>query len=132
MSQVKTKNEVYKCAVCGNVVEVNHAGGGELVCCDQPMDLLKENTEDAATEKHVPVIEKVDNKIKVKIGEVEHPMEDKHYIEWIELLINGKSYRQFLEPGQKPEAVFTVEASSQVIARAYCNLHGLWKAETSL
>jgi len=122
------KLQVYKCMVCGNIVEVLHGGAGELVCCGQPMELLDEKTADAATEKHVPVIEKVDGGIKVKVGSVPHPMEDKHYIEWIELLADGKAYRQFLNPGDAPEAVFTIEADS-VSAREHCNVHGLWKGE---
>ena len=121
------KLEIYKCEVCGNIVEVIHGGAGELVCCGQPMNLMTENTVDAAKEKHVPVIEKVEGGIKVKVGEVSHPMEDKHYIEWIELIADGKAYRQFLNPGDTPEAVFNVDAA-QVSAREYCNLHGLWKA----
>lgn len=121
------RNEVYKCEVCGNIVEVLHAGGGELVCCGQPMVLQAENTVDAAKEKHVPVIEKVDGGVKVKVGEVAHPMADDHYIEWIEIIADGKTVRQFLNPGETPEATFTVTAN-QVTARAYCNLHGFWKA----
>lgn len=121
------KLEVYKCEVCGNIVEVLHGGAGELVCCGQPMVLLAENTEDAATEKHVPVIEKVDGGIKVKVGDVAHPMEEKHYIEWIEVIADGKAYRQFLNPGEAPEAVFNIEADN-VAAREYCNVHGHWKA----
>jgi len=119
--------EIYKCDVCGNIVEVLHGGAGKLVCCGQPMKLFRENTVDAAKEKHVPVIEKVSDGIKVKVGSVAHPMEEKHYIEWIELLADGKAYRQFLKPGQVPQAVFQVNAS-QVTAREYCNLHGLWRA----
>ena len=119
--------EVYKCNLCGNIVEVLHAGAGELVCCGQPMECLKENTVDAAKEKHVPVIEKIDGGVKVKVGSVAHPMEEKHYIEWIEIVADGKAYRQFLKPGQAPEATFMVEAAS-ITAREYCNLHGLWKA----
>ena len=121
------KLEVYKCEVCGNIVEVLHGGDGELVCCGQPMTLLTANTVDAAKEKHVPVIEKVAGGYKVKVGAVAHPMEEKHYIEWIELIAGDKAYRQFLKPGDAPEAFFAVEAS-QVTAREYCNLHGLWKA----
>jgi superoxide reductase len=120
------KNEVYKCALCGNIVEVLHTGAGELVCCGQPMDLMSENTVDAAKEKHVPVISKVANGYKVMVGSVPHPMEEKHWIEWIELIADGKVYRQNLAPGMAPEAVFCVEAA-QVTAREYCNLHGLWK-----
>ncbi len=122
------KLEIYKCDVCGNMVEVVHGGKGQLVCCGEPMTLLKENTTDAATEKHVPVIEKVDGGYKVKVGSVPHPMEEKHYIEWIELLAGEKSYRKFLEPGQTPEAVFHIEAE-KASAREYCNIHGLWKGE---
>ncbi len=120
--------QIYKCEVCGNIVEIIHEGEGELVCCDQPMKLMEENTTDAALEKHVPVIEKTDDGIKVKVGSVPHPMQEEHYIEWIELIADGQAYRQFLNPGQEPEAVFHIEAQS-VTAREYCNLHGLWKSE---
>lgn len=120
--------EVYKCSVCGNIVEVLHAGPGELVCCGKGMQLLAENTVDAAKEKHVPVIEIGADSITVKVGGVAHPMEEKHYIEWIELIADGKSYRQFLKPGEKPEAVFPISAK-QVTAREYCNLHGHWAAK---
>ncbi len=120
--------EIYKCEHCGNIVEVVHEAGGQLVCCGEPMKLVTENTVDAAREKHVPVIEKVSEGYKVKIGSVAHPMEEKHYIEWIELVADGKAYRQFLKPGDPPEAVFCISAS-QVTAREYCNLHGLWKKE---
>ncbi len=120
------KLEIYKCEVCGNIVEVVHGGKGELVCCGQPMKLFKENTVDAAKEKHVPVVEKTAEGYLVKVGEVAHPMEDKHYIEWIELIADGKAYRQFLEPGGAPEAVFKIDAD-QVSVREYCNIHGLWK-----
>ena len=118
--------EIYKCSVCGNIVEVVHGGAGELVCCGKPMKMLAENTEDAAQEKHVPVIEKVDGGYKVKVGSAAHPMEEKHYIEWIELLADGKAYREFLKPGGAPEAVFHV-AAEEVTASELCNLHGLWK-----
>lgn len=120
------KLEIYKCAKCGNIVEVLHGGIGQLVCCGEPMKLLDEKTADAATEKHVPVIEKIDAGYKVKVGSVPHPMLEEHYIQWIELLADGKAYRQFLEPGNQPEAVFNVEADS-VSAREHCNVHGLWK-----
>ena len=119
--------EVYKCQVCGNIVQVLFGGDGSLVCCDQPMMLLVENTVDAAKEKHVPVIEKIPGGVKVKVGSVAHPMEEKHYIQWIEIIADGKSYHQFLKPGQPPEATFNVTAD-QITAREYCNLHGLWKA----
>ncbi len=120
------KKQVYKCDICGNIVEVLHEGGGTLVCCNQDMRLFKENTTDAATEKHVPVIEKVEGGYMVKVGEVAHPMEDKHWIEWIELMADGVSCRKFLKPGDKPEAFFATPAT-EVSAREYCNLHGLWK-----
>ena len=121
------KLQIYKCEVCGNIVEMLHAGVGELVCCGQPMILFKENTTDASKEKHVPVIEKTAAGIKVKVGSVAHPMEEKHYIEWIEVIADGKAYRKFLNPGEAPEATFELKAE-KVTAREYCNLHGLWKA----
>ena len=120
--------QIYKCEVCGNMVEIIHEGAGELVCCDQPMKLMEENTTDAALEKHVPVIEKTEDGIKVKVGSVPHPMQEEHYIEWIELIADGRAYRQFLSPGEEPEAVFSIEGQS-ITAREYCNLHGLWKSE---
>jgi superoxide reductase len=121
------KLQIYKCEVCGNIVEMLHAGQGELVCCGQPMKQFVENTVDAAKEKHVPVIEKTASGYKVKVGSVAHPMEEKHHIEWIELIADGKTFRQALQPGDAPEAVFAVEGE-EVSARAMCNLHGLWKA----
>jgi superoxide reductase len=122
------KNEVYKCPLCGNIVEVLHAGAGELVCCGQAMDQMTENTVDAAQEKHVPVITKESNGYRVVVGSVPHPMEDKHWIEWIELVADGKVYRQSLNPGDTPEAFFCVEAD-EITAREYCNLHGHWSAK---
>ena len=119
--------EVYKCDVCGNIVEILVGGKGQLVCCNQPMKQMVENTVDAAKEKHVPVIEKKPNGITVKVGSVAHPMEEKHYIQFIELIVDGKVCRQYLSPGQAPEAFFAVTGSN-VAAREYCNLHGLWKA----
>ncbi len=119
--------QVYKCETCGNIVEVLHGGKGDLVCCGQPMKLFTENTVDAAKEKHVPVIEKTADGYKVTVGAVAHPMEEKHYIEWIELVVDGKAYRQFLQPGQAPEATFCIKAE-KVTAREYCNIHGLWRA----
>jgi len=120
--------QIYKCGVCGNIVEVVYGSTGELVCCGQPMELLDEKTADAATEKHVPVIEKINGAYKVTVGSTLHPMEEKHYIEWIELLTDGKAYRQFLNPGDAPEATFDVKADS-VSAREYCNVHELWKGD---
>lgn len=119
--------DIYKCGVCGNMVEAVHIGGGSLSCCSQPMTQMVENTVDASKEKHVPVIEKTAKGFLVKVGAVEHPMEEKHFIQWISLIADGKEYIQHLKPGQKPEAEFQVEAKS-VTAREYCNLHGLWKA----
>jgi superoxide reductase len=119
--------EVYKCDICGNIVEVLHGGHGELSCCGQPMNQLVENTVDAAKEKHVPVVEKIAGGVKVKVGDVAHPMEEKHWIEWVQIIADGKSYRQFLNPGEAPEATFNVSADD-ITAREYCNLHGLWKA----
>jgi superoxide reductase len=124
---VKENLEIFKCEICGNIVEVVHVGGGDLVCCGQPMKLLQENTTDASKEKHVPVIEKTADGIKVKVGSAPHPMEDKHFIEWVQVIIDGKSYRQFLKPGGTPEAVFKIDGAN-ITAREYCNLHGLWKA----
>jgi superoxide reductase len=117
--------DVYRCDTCGNMVEVLFSGGGELSCCGKPMTLLSENTTDASQEKHVPVIEKVPGGWKVTVGAAPHPMEEKHYIQWIELLADGISFRKFLKPGDRPEAVFNVSAE-EVSAREYCNLHGLW------
>lgn len=122
------KNGIYKCDVCGNIVEVLHTGGGDLVCCGQPMKYFEANTVDAAKEKHVPVIEKTANGFKVMVGSVAHPMEEKHYIEFIEVMADGKVYRQDLAPGQKPEAEFCIKAD-KIVAREYCNIHGLWKAD---
>lgn len=122
------KLEIYKCELCGNIVEVVHGGAGELVCCNQPMQLLAENTVDAAKEKHVPVIEKTADGTKVTVGSVPHPMEEKHHIEWIEIIAEGNAYRHFLAPGDKPEACFPA-FSGAVTAREYCNLHGLWASK---
>ncbi len=121
--------QVYKCEVCGNIVEVLHEGVGELVCCGEPMKLLVEGAVDAAKEKHVPVIEKTAGGTKVKVGSAPHPMEEKHFIEWIEVIADGKAYRQFLKPGEAPEAIFNIDAK-QLTAREHCNIHGLWKAES--
>jgi len=118
---------VYKCEVCGNIVEVVHAAAGALVCCGKKMTLLEPGTTDAAQEKHVPVVEKTDSGIKVKVGSVAHPMEEKHYIEWIEIITDGRACRLFLKPGDAPEAAFNAKQDA-VTVRAYCNLHRLWQA----
>lgn len=120
------RSELYKCEICGNIVEILHTGATSLVCCGQEMKLLVENTTDAATEKHVPVIEKIEGGYKITIGEVEHPMTEDHYIEWIQLLTENEVYSKFLNPGEKPEAVFKTNAL-KVTTREYCNLHGNWK-----
>lgn len=122
------KLEIYRCNVCGNIIEVFQAGGGTLVCCGEDMQLLSENTVDASKEKHVPVIEKGDGKVTVKVGSVPHPMEEAHFIQWIEVIDGDRILRQELKPGQAPEATFCVSGTS-VVAREYCNLHGHWKAE---
>lgn len=123
-SQVK----VFKCNTCGNIVEVVHDGGGTLVCCGQPMEAVVENTTEAATEKHIPEVTAIDDGYKVTVGSVAHPMEDKHYIEWIELIVDDTTIlRKHLAPGEPPEAIFKISGNS-VKARAYCNLHGLWSA----
>jgi len=121
------KYEVYKCEICGNIIEVFHSGRGTLKCCGKAMSLLATNTEDAAEEKHVPVMKKSDGEIKVSVGEFPHPMEEKHYIEWVEIIADGKLSVEFLKPGQKPDAIFCSNASD-IKVRAYCNLHGLWRA----
>lgn len=125
MTKIK---QIYKCEICGNIVEVLHEGTGELVCCGKPMVLQKENTVDASTEKHVPVIEKDGQGVIVKVGSVEHPMTEEHHIEWIEISTEKGSSKKFLKPGDPPRAVFPVKAE-KITARAYCNLHGLWKSK---
>ena len=124
-----TKNlEIYKCSVCGNIVETVHTGDGQLACCNQPMNLMTENTVEASREKHIPVLARSERGLNVKVGSVVHPMEEKHYIEWIEVITpSGRACRQFLKPGQAPEATFKTE-EADVTVREYCNLHGLWKA----
>jgi superoxide reductase len=121
------KMGVYKCAICGNIVETLHEGKGDLICCGEPMKLMDENTVDASKEKHVPVIEKGEHSLKIRVGAVPHPMEEKHYIEWVEVLDGQKAYMEFLTPGDAPEVTFDFKPGD-VIARAYCNLHGQWKA----
>ncbi|MFC1594938.1 desulfoferrodoxin [Patescibacteria group bacterium] len=123
------QKQIYKCSACGNIVEVLHAGEDTLTCCNKLMQLIKEKTQDEGLEKHVPVIEKTEKGILVKVGATPHPMEEMHYIEWIEIIVNGESCRKFLKPGDKPEAEFQIDADiDQVTAREYCNLHGLWKS----
>lgn len=119
--------QIYKCEVCGNIVEVLHEGKGELVCCGKPMVLQVENTVDAAVEKHVPVVEIQEDGVLVKVGEVAHPMTEEHYIEWVQVIAGDRSYRIFLKPGIDPQGKFTVPREG-ITAREYCNLHGLWKS----
>lgn len=119
--------QVYKCEICGNIVEILHAGGGKLVCCGTPMELLEDNTVDAATEKHVPVVKRVDNGIEVTVGSVDHPMEETHFIEWIQVISQGNIQRVFLKPGDEPRAFFKGDFD-QITVKEYCNLHGLWRS----
>jgi superoxide reductase len=121
------RTQVYKCDVCGNIVEMLHEGAGELICCGQPMKLMAENTVEASKEKHIPVVEKTAAGIKVMVGSVAHPMEEKHYIEWIEVQAGNQLFRQNLKPGENPEANFKITAD-KITVRAYCNIHGLWKS----
>lgn len=123
------KLELYKCSVCGNLIEVFQAGGGTLVCCGQEMALLSENSVDASKEKHVPVIEKGEGKVTIKVGSVPHPMEEAHFIQWIEVIDGNRILRQELKPGDAPEATFCCNKSDSITVREYCNLHGQWKAE---
>ncbi|RLF22552.1 MAG: desulfoferrodoxin [Thermoprotei archaeon] len=118
---------IYKCNVCGNIVEVVHEGKGQLVCCGQSMQLLEEKTAEPGKEKHAPVLEVSGDTVVVKVGSVQHPMEEGHYIEWIEVSTDGEAYRKYLKPGDKPEASFKLKAE-KLTARAYCNMHGLWRS----
>lgn len=120
------RSEIYKCLVCGNIVEVLHTGVGQLVCCGQPMQLQKENSVDAAQEKHVPIVKIDSDTISVNVGEIDHPMEEAHYIEWVELVCKSNVCRVELKPGDKPHATFK-KCCEDFTIRAYCNLHGLWK-----
>ncbi len=124
---MSAKNDVYKCNLCGNIVQYLHPAGGELTCCGEAMQYLKENDTDAATEKHVPVIEAISEGVKVTVGSVAHPMEDDHYIEWIEIVNGDYVNRKYLKPGDKPEAEFYVKMSDKLVVREYCNKHGHWK-----
>lgn len=119
------RSQVYKCEICGNIVEILHEGVGELVCCAQPTKLLEEKVEEQGKEKHLPVVEKSETRIKIRVGSTPHPMEEKHYIEWIEVKTNKEIFRKFLNPGDKPEAEFEIQEDILQV-RAYCNIHGLW------
>lgn len=122
------KNQLYRCSICGNIVDVRHMGAGELVCCGKSMNLLIANTQDAATEKHVPVVTRTEEGVEVRVGEVDHPMDDDHYIEWITLITENKTKTIYLTPGDEPRAIFKTTAESGAVYE-YCNLHGLWKTE---
>ena len=125
---VNKRLQVYKCGVCGNIVEVLFVGGGELVCCEQPMNLLEEKVEDQGNEKHLPVVEKNGDNVKVKVGSVPQPMEEDHHIQWIEVEADNGIHIKFIKAGEKPEAEFNISGDI-VQVREYCNLHGLWKKE---
>lgn len=122
------RHQIYRCKTCGNIMEVLNVGGGDMVCCGEPMELLVEKTEELGFEKHVPIIEETETGIKVKIGSVPHPMEPDHYIQWIEILFDDKSDKKFLKPGDSPEAEFNVK-NKDIVAREYCNIHSLWKSK---
>lgn len=126
---IMEKLQIYKCSVCGNIVEVLSVGGGKMVCCGKPMDLQKEGMTDGSLEKHVPVIEKKDNGYLIKVGSVPHPMLEEHYIEWIEIIAGDKTYKKFLKPNNVPEAFFEDIKDEHFIVREYCNIHGLYKSE---
>ena len=122
------RSQVYKCRKCGTIVEILVPGRPSLVHCGEPMKLLQEQTTEIGREKHVPVVEKIEDGYKVTVGSIPHPMQKAHYIVWIDLIADGKVYRRFLNPGEKPEATFHIDAT-EVTAREYCNLHGLWKGK---
>jgi len=121
------QDQIHKCSICGNITEVLHESKGILSCCGKSMDFLEENTIEAAVEKHIPIIEPIDGGYKVIVGEVNHPMIEKHFIEWIELLTDTHVFRRNLKPGEAPEVIFHTNATD-VVARGYCNLHGNWKS----
>ncbi|MDR1045546.1 MAG: desulfoferrodoxin [Candidatus Adiutrix sp.] len=118
---------IFKCEPCGDIIESLYDGGGTVTCCGKPATLMAAGAVDASREKHVPVISKIPGGYQVKVGSATHPMEEKHYIMWIDLLAGDYCLRKFLKPGEAPEAEFKTEAA-EVAARAYCNLHGLWQA----
>ncbi len=124
---MRKRYQVYRCEVCGNIVQILHGGVGTLVCCNRSMKLLNELTKDSGMEKHVPVIERNGNTIKIKVGTVQHPMEEQHYIEWVEAISNDKIYRKHLQPGSKPEVEFVIEGNN-IIAREFCTVHGMWRS----
>ncbi len=119
-------NQVFRCNICGNIIEILNAGEGRLVCCDQPMELLLARQTDVGPEKHVPVIEESDEGARIKVGDIDHPMEEGHYIQWLEVLLDDKVLRKNFKPGEKPEVIFREEIGENFMVRAYCNIHGLW------
>lgn len=121
------RHEIYKCNKCGNIIEVTSEGQGQIICCNEPMMLQSENTVEASKEKHIPVVEIDENEVLVKVGTIEHPMEKNHYIEWIEVETPSSVYKKYLNPGEKPEAIFNTNEDI-ISTREYCNVHGLWKA----
>ncbi len=123
------KGQIYRCEICGNIIEVVHTGAEALVCCGQPMKLLQEKSEEEGNEKHLPVIEKMETGIKVKVGSIPHPMEEKHYIEWIEVITKDGAFRKFLTPKDAPEAVFNINYDDVISVREHCSIHGLWRKE---
>ncbi len=123
------RGQIYRCNVCGNIVEVVHVGGGTLKCCEKEMELLDDTPKEAGAEKHIPIIEKTDKGVKVKVGSLQHPMEEKHFIEWISITTDGQVYRKFLKPGDAPEAEFEIGFTGDIKAREYCTVHGLWKSQ---
>jgi superoxide reductase len=120
-------DQIYRCSVCGNIIEILHSGEGQLVCCSKSMELLNAKNKDVGLEKHVPIIEKTESGVIVKIGSISHPMEESHYIEFIEIIADGKIYRKFLKPGEEPMVNFNIKIN-KIEARGYCNIHGLWKS----
>ena len=122
------KFEVYKCLACGNIIEVLHGGDGKLTCCAKEMQCMKENTVEASTEKHIPVLTKIDDGYEIKVGAIEHPSEESHYIEWIDVILNdNRNLKKFINPGDSP--IIYIKPNAEIIeVKAYCNLHGLWKA----
>ena len=121
-------NQIYRCNICGNIVEIIHIGAGQLVCCGEPMELLEEKIIEEGKEKHVPVIEKRGSELIIRVGKIPHPMEENHYIEWIEVLCDKGCFKKILKPGDKPEALFNIDCDNYIV-RIYCNIHGLWKSK---
>ena len=119
-------NEIYKCPICGNIVQVTHVGGGTLVCCGKPMELLEEKSSNEGMEKHLPVATFENDTLKVNVGSIDHPMVEEQYIEWIECIVNGNVTRKYLFPNDKPYAEFSIKEEKGIKVRAYCNVHGLW------